>query len=442
VSSSVVKWLYFGMHVKRWLGLTVLGVLCVSLGTAYLITHLYRMQPLPEWVYYATLQFIDRPQRGALFIGVGAAVIAVGFVRLNRSLLAPFAPQAGQSLVEALYRHSYLGRGPKIVAIGGGTGLATLCRGLKEHTSNLTAIVTVADDGGSSGRLRRELGVPPPGDFRQCLVALADVEPLMARLFQHRFEGSGSLGGHSFGNLFIVAMSAITGSFEAALRESSRVLAVRGRVLPSTLRNLTLCAEYEESSLVQVGESAIPQAGKAIKRVFLRPSEPPAYPEAMQAILSADVIVIGPGSLFTSVLPNLLVDGIADAIRVSRALKVYVCNVSTEKGETDDFTVADHIGAIERHVGPGLFDVALAHDRSSAPAFGSDAGAVIALDAAGSPERDYRLISADLVDERDPLRHDPSKLARTTLAAYHAGELGSNGRRRSARVRAVTEGVA
>src|SRR5438105_6874367 len=255
------------MHIKRWLVLILVGVTLISLGVGYLMAQVYRTQPFPEWVGFITLQFIDRPVRGGMFIGAGVVLAALAILQLNRSLLAPFLNPGRDNIFDIIHQHRYRRRGPKIVAIGGGTGLSTLLRGLKEYTDHLTAIVTVADDGGSSGRLRQELGILPPGDFRQCLVALADVEPLMTRLFQYRFTEGQGLEGHSFGNLFIAAMTAITGNFERGLRESSRVLAVRGQIVPSTLENLTLCAEFDDQATA-IGESAIPKAQKGIKRVF------------------------------------------------------------------------------------------------------------------------------------------------------------------------------
>ncbi|MEW5718995.1 MAG: gluconeogenesis factor YvcK family protein, partial [Chloroflexota bacterium] len=236
------KWLYIGLGVKRWLVLLFLGVTILALGFAYILVNIYREAPLPEIFYYLTLQFLDRVVRGLLFGVVGVAMVVIAITQLSKSLVSALATE-DTNLVELLYRKRVRKKGPKIVALGGGTGLSTLLRGLKEHTDKLTAIVTVADDGGSSGRLRRELGVLPPGDFRQCIAALADSEPLMTSLLQYRFGSGSGLEGHSFGNLLIVAMAGITGSFERALRESSRVLAVRGQILPSTLRNVTLYAE-------------------------------------------------------------------------------------------------------------------------------------------------------------------------------------------------------
>lgn len=413
---SFIKWFYPGMGVKRWLLLLLAGITLLSLGIAYILVNIYRQQPLPQVFYYLTLQFIPRLHRGLLLGIVGSVMVVLAIIQLNRSLLSAVPLPSQSTLADIVYRHRSRSRGPKIVAIGGGTGLSTLLRGLKEHTTNLTAIVTVADDGGSSGRLRRKLGVLPPGDFRQCLTALAEVEPLMSQLFEYRFgEGSG-LDGHSFGNLFIVAMSGITGHFEGALRESSRVLAVRGRILPSTLQNVVLSAELADESVVH-GESQVPHGGAAIQRVFLQPADALAYPEAVSALLGADLIVVGPGSLYTSILPNLLVEDITRAIRASHAPRVYICNVATQSGETDGYALSDHVQAIYRHVGHGLFHCVLAND-NFAPYLPPQWGvhAVQLDDALLDPG--MRVVAADVVDEARPTRHDPRKLAASLLKLY------------------------
>ncbi|WP_281267837.1 gluconeogenesis factor YvcK family protein [Sulfoacidibacillus thermotolerans] len=249
-----------------------------------------------------------------------------------------------------------MARRPRIVVIGGGTGQPVLLRGLKAKDAEITAIVTVADDGGSSGRLRSDLYMPPPGDIRNCLIALADTEPLLAELLQYRFDAGSELSGHSFGNLFLAAMTNITGDFETAVKETSRVLAVRGRVLPAARRAITLAATFIDGSRV-VGESQIPLAKKKIKEVELLPRHVEPLPEALEALAEADAIVIGPGSLYTSILPNLLVPGIADAIRRSPAKVIYVCNVMTQPGETDGFSASDHVQAIYDHIGPRFFDI-------------------------------------------------------------------------------------
>jgi uncharacterized cofD-like protein len=293
---------------------------------------------------------------------------------------------------------------------------------LKEHTENITAIVTVADDGGSSGRLRRDLGLLPPGDFRNCIAALADDESLTARLFQYRFGEGEALNGHSFGNLFIAAMAAVTGNFERAILESSRVLNIRGRIVPSTLEDVTLWAELRDDGEQSpdsgrvAGESKIAEAGRPIERVFLEPDAVPGYPGAIKAILEADLIVAGPGSLFTSVLPNLLVPGIASALRASPALKVYVSNIATEAGETDHFTLDDHLRALEGHVGEVLFAYVLANNnvRLGFPPHMK----VDAVEPHTELGDRYHLVSDDLVDLENPWQHAPHKLAEALMDLY------------------------
>ena len=413
---KLLKLLYPGMHLKRWILVLMIGLLILVLGAAYVLVEVYRSAPLPEEAFWVTLQFLPRPIRAALFVLAGVGLIAWAAWKLNRSLLDALAP--GQSdIVEAIYNFRARQRGPKVVAIGGGTGLSMLLRGLKDYTSNITAIVTVADDGGSSGRLRRELGMLPPGDFRNCLVALADVEPLMGRLFQYRFEGGGSaLDGHSFGNLFIVAMMGVTGSFERALRESSSVLSLRGQVLTSTLENVNLCAELEDEARVVVGESKITEMGSKIRRLSLQPEHPPAYPEAIKAILEADLIVLGPGSLYTSLLPNLLVDGIYRALLASSALRVYVCNVATQRGETDGYGVADHVAALRRHLPEDPFHYVLANSHTDVTIPERYPSTTVS---APDHAADYRVELADVVDPEAPLRHDSAKLAQALVSLYY-----------------------
>lgn len=412
---SFFKWMYPGMRVKRWLALLTFGIAVISLGLAYFSVSIYRGEHYPAVVYYLTLQFLDHVLRGILFslIGVGSVVFAV--IQLNRSLVSAFLPD-GDRLVDHVYRRRQLGRGPRMVCIGGGHGLSNLLRGLKEYTGNLAAVVTVADDGGSSGRLREELQMLPPGDFRQCIVALSDVEPLMTRLFQYRFGSGGDLEGHSFGNLFIAAMIGVTGNFEKALRESSRVLNVRGQILPSTLSNVTLHGELADSRVV-AGEHHITAAGSRVERVRLSPEHVEAHAEAVAAILNADMVVIGPGSLYTSVLPNLLVEGIAAAVRQTAALRVYVCNVATEAGETDHYDVASHIEAIERHIGPGMLDVVLVNDRAVVPQ-GSSVERV-GMNGVAWVREQPQLVLGDVVDPERPTYHDPAKLAERLIRLYY-----------------------
>ncbi len=426
---SAWKWLYFGLGVKRWLALLFLGITLLSLGTAYILLSVYHEQPLPGIFYYLTLQFLPHLARALLFDISGITLVLYATWKLNESLLSAFVPRR-TSVVEALYRRRQRHNALKIVAIGGGTGLSTLLRGLKNYTDNLTAIVTVADDGGSSGRLREELGLLPPGDFRQSIAALADAEPLMTRLLEYRFPQGSGLGGHSFGNLFIAAMAGITGSFDRALLESSRVLAVRGKILPSTLQNVVLNAEVRGSNSTQRarvrGESQIAKFGQPVERVFLEPEGVPAYPGAVRAILDADLVIAGPGSIYTSVIPNLLVGNICDALRATTAAKIYICNVATEHGETDHYTLEDHVAALDAHCG-GVFKNVLANDnwRGSLPAH-----AQIDFVQPSLPLREslHAYIFADVVDDKFPWRHDPEKLAREILRWY-AQDRKSNNRK-------------
>jgi uncharacterized cofD-like protein len=422
---SLIKLLHPGMKIKRWFALLVVALTILTLGIAYLLVQIYRTEPFPEWVAYVTLQFLDRPIRGALFILAGGGLAAFAFFQINRSLLSPFTSANRNGIVDALYQHRSRHRGPRIVAIGGGTGLSNLIRGLREHSGNITAIVTVADDGGSSGHLRREMGILPPGDFRRCIGALSDVEPLMTRLFEYRFKEVEGLSGHSFGNLFIVAMTGVTGNFEKALQESSRVLAVRGQVVPSTLENIALGAEFEDGSVVK-GETAIRNANGSIRRIILEPSRPPAYPKALKAILEADIVVVGPGSLYTSVMPNLLVEDIARSISTTKAARVYVCNVAMEQGETEQFCVADHIRALEKNVGTGLFDYVLVNRDFDVSKSDLPIESLVRLGENGTSKLlDYTLIKADVIDPIDPIHHDPHRLARAIMRIYDDRDNGS-----------------
>ncbi len=414
---SALKWLYPGMHIKRWLALLLFGVVVMALGIAYFLREAYTTVTFPDEAYYITLQFIPRWARGILFLTLAVGTVGLAVYRLNQSLLYAFVrPDRSQTMAETIYNKRILGRGPKIVAIGGGTGLSMLLRGLKAYTSNLTAIVTVADDGGSTGRLRSEFGVVAPGDLRQCIAALAEAEPLMSKLFQYRFEGGSGLEGHSFGNLFIVAMSEVTGNFEAAIEETGRVLNVRGTILPSTLEDVTLSARTDEDELVY-GEHNITEKGGRIKEVFLNPADVEAHPDAVRAILDADLVIVGPGSLFTSVLPNLLVDGIKKAIDATSALRVFVCNVATQHGETDGFTVADHLDALEAHTATRFVDAIVANNNLAPALPEAWHSSPVALSRNGRLHG-IHVVEADVVSEEVRYRHDPEKLAATILRLY------------------------
>lgn len=416
-----MRWLVPGLGVKRWLIPVLLGTTMIGVGLAVLILDVYRNAPDTWWLPLLSaisLRSLDRPLRALVFGGLGIGLIVWGIWGLNLSLLAPYR-RPGRPVVDDLAIHRRRERGARIVAIGGGHGLATLLRGLKNYTYNLTAVVTVADDGGSSGRLRRTFGILPPGDIRNCLAALSNDEALLAQLFQYRFpDGESGLEGHSFGNLFISALAEITGSFEEAVAESGRVLAVHGQVLPATLHDVRLVADMVLPNITNEvrieGESQIPEFRGEVHRVWLEPSNPPAYPAAIQAILAADLIVVGPGSLYTSILPNLLVPDLGAAVRASRAMKIYVCNVATQQGETEGYTCGDHVRALEEHIGAGMFDVIVSNSATSAQL----PEHLRWVKAEEDLSADHPIYNADLVDKEIPWRHDSQKLAQVLMDLF------------------------
>jgi len=400
-----LKWFYPGIGVKRWIGLSSFGVILVVLGSSHLRSE-------EHWV----IQVLD-----GIIIFSGIILLILGIKRMIRSFMAAFVPVSKDSpeLVDILYKKKQLGRGPKLAALGGGTGLSTLLTGLKEYTSNITAIVTVADDGGSSGRLRQQFDILPPGDIRNCLVALADAPALMRELFQFRFDKSSELSGHSFGNLFITAMTRVTGDFEKALKETSKVLALRGQVIPSTLNSVVLVALHKDGTVTE-GETQIPKARIPISKVSLKPYQPTATPEAIKVIKEAGIIVLGPGSLYTSIIPNLLIKEITDSLVASDAIKVYVCNIMTQPGETDGFSVSDHIKALVAHSHPRIFDYCIVNSgeipASILERYAQDNSSPVARDTKNIRNMGYRVIEGETVTiENDVVRHDPVKLAKIIL---------------------------
>ncbi|OGO17080.1 MAG: hypothetical protein A2Z14_09290 [Chloroflexi bacterium RBG_16_48_8] len=409
-----LRWFEPGLGVKRWLLLMVLSTALIGLGLAVILLDIYRTYPGSPWLKILSLSPLPRVLRAVILGGSGALLLIYSAMRLNRSLMAPYV-RPGTSVVETVAEHRRLERGPRIVAIGGGTGLSTLLRGLKMVTSNMVAIVTMADDGGSSGRLRRSLGLPPPGDLRNCLAALSDDEDLLTRLFQYRFLDGDELGGHPFGNLFIAALAGATGSFECGILEAGRVLAIRGKVIPATLRDIALLADkspsFDARAVRIEGESSIPSFPGRITRVQLEPDDPPAYPEALRAILNADMVVIGPGSLYTSILPNLLVPDIVAALKATRAFRVFVCNVATQIGETDGFSCMQHVEAIETHIGKGIFDQIVANDCYSEKL---PDGISWVQDSNGAML--IPIYKTDLIDKNRPSHHDPVKLSETLIS--------------------------
>ena len=421
---NIFRWLTPGLGIKRWALLLVLGTAFIGVGFAVIILDVYRNTP-DSWylpiISFLSLRFFARPVRALIFAVVGLSLIGLGVWGINRTLLKPFM-RPGKHILDTVSNFQKLDKGPKIVVIGGGTGLSALLRGIKKHTSNITAIVTVADDGGSSGMLRRNMGVLPPGDIRNCLTALSNDEELLSQVFQYRFGEGAGLNGHSLGNLLITSLAEITGSFEEAIAESGRVLAVQGKVFPSTLHDVTLNAEIISTDIngnrkeIRVkGESEITKLGGTIKRVWLEPNYPMAYPPTIQALLNADLIIIGPGSLYTSLLPNLLVPDITEAFRASRGLKFFISNVATQPGETDGYNCGDHVRSVEKVIGSGNFDIVICNDncRGKLPK-GID---YVCVD--DSLENDFAVYSGNLVDVENPWRHDSMKLANSIMDLYN-----------------------
>ncbi|MBN1872159.1 MAG: YvcK family protein [Candidatus Omnitrophica bacterium] len=397
-----LKWLIPGMGVKRWIFLVILSVVLISMGSVFIIVE-------------------DNPNSktgASVIIIIGIIGLVTGIKKIVTSVVEVFLPASDAELVDIVYQKRYLERGSNIVALGGGTGLSVLLQGLKDYTSNITAIVTVADDGGSSGRLREEFNVLPPGDIRNCLVALADTEPLMRKLFQFRFEEGEHLKGHSFGNLFITAMSKVTGDFEQAIKESSKVLAIRGKVIPSTLSKIKLLAEHQNGELTE-GESKIPEKMNPIKKVFLEPKDCEATEEALEAIRAADAVILGPGSLYTSVIPTLLIRGIYQEVARSKILKIYVCNVMTQSGETEGYTASDHLKAILHHTTPEVINTCIVNTAAIpinlVEKYKEQGAERVEPDKDIIEKMGYRVIGANIVDTEDVVRHNSYKLARIIM---------------------------
>jgi len=412
----VRRWLYPGLGVKRWLLVALAGAVLVVNGVSrWLIAEGLHLQ-INESIDSAVDDFFSPSWLKYVFIVVGAALVVLGIREWMRSIVAAVRPVGRGPLVDALYDQR-LRRGYKIVAIGGGTGLSTLLRGLKRYTVNITAIVTVSDDGGSSGRLQKELGILPPGDIRNCLVALADDEALVTDLFRYRFAEGEGLSGHSFGNLFLAAMTGITGDFDVAVKESSRVLNVKGRVLPATLATVRLCATFEDGTIA-AGETAISESGLPIAALTLEPARPAPLEETIAAIREADAIILGPGSLYTSILPNLLVDRIARAVARTDVPKIYVCNVMTQPGETDAFSASQHVRALLAHAGERVCDRVIVNERPPRrllDLYAEEGQIPVVPDRAEIEAMGIRVIGADVISEAQNVRHDPEKLAEILL---------------------------
>lgn len=414
------RWLRPGLYLKRWVLLLSLGITIISISVAQLVIFLYQSHDWPGWVKTLTLSAVPPLIRAVVLLVLGVVVFSIGFYRLNRSLAEPLgSPRSVREWLQLVQTHQQLRQGIHVVAVGGGTGLPSALRAMKSETSNITAIVTMADDGGSSGRLRRDFGMQPPGDLRSNITALAHDEALMTRLFDYRFP-RGELGGHSFGNLLLAALYDLEGGMDQAADAAGRILAIQGRVLPCTLTDVHLVAEvrHRQSNkmmLVQ-GESNIPSTDWKIEKVALRPENASVHSAVLDAIRSAQLLIIGPGSLYTSILPNLIVDGVAEALRRSTALKVYICNIAIQPGETDGYHVGDHVVAIEHHVGKSLVDVILANNHYPLKNAGPNTIYVQPAPEEHDIYKHYRVIYGDLTDDERPWRHSPQKLQHILLA--------------------------
>jgi len=430
-AKETLRWFYPGLGVKRWLLAALLGLLLVLIGFVVLTGTF-----APDWLGESATVLVQNifpfpPYAGPALLAAGVLLVIWGMHRAGRALADIFLPDRGRKLVEKLYYRRYLEKGPRIVALGGGTGLSVLIRGMKEYTSNITAVVTMTDDGGSSGRLRDEMGMLPPGDLRNCLLALADTEPLLEQLFRHRFRGSSSLEGHSFGNLFLAAMTEMMG-FEQAVREFSKVLAVRGQVLPVTLDPVVLKAEFSDGTTTS-GETNIVDQGKPIQHISLSPQQCQPLPDVLEAIKEASAIILGPGSLYTSVLPNLLVPGVKEAIQDSNAPCFYVCNIMTQPGETGEMSASDHLEAFYRHGCGDMIDFVVVNTETNIPQplaeqYRSEGAVPVAVDYDQLSWWDLQVVPARLLSQEGELaHHDGGKLAVLILDKLIERETGLEG---------------
>ncbi len=396
------KWFYPGMRVKRWALLSLLGIVLIITGVFGTTRIPSDLSLIITYVYYTN-------------VIIGIILIILGFKNMMVSVVSLLLPHKEGHLIDIMYQKRFLEHGPKIVVIGGGTGLSVLLHGIKEYTSNITAVVTVADDGGSSGRLRQQFDIVAPGDIRNCLVALAADETMMRELFQYRFKQETEFSGHSFGNLFLTAMTQVTGDFEKAIKESSKVLSIRGRVLPSTLDKVTLVAEHKDGRVTE-GEAKIPKAGSPIAKIFIKPQDASAAPDAVKAIREAELIILGPGSLYTSIIPNLLIKDIREAVAQAQVSKIYVCNIMTQPGETDNFKASDHIKELVTHTHPKIVDACVVNvgriPQAMLEKYSRENSIPVEADSQTIKDFGYGVIEEDLVSATDLVRHDANKLAR------------------------------
>lgn len=400
--STFFKWFYPGMRFKRWAFLSLLGIVLIMIGVGGLTRFPRHFASIIVYVYYANIIF-------------GIVLIVLGFKNMMISVISLLVPYKQGHLVDIMYQRRRLEHGPRILAIGGGTGLSVLLQGIKQYTYNITAVVTVADDGGSSGRLRQQFDMVAPGDIRNCLVALANEETMMRELFQYRFKKDTEFSGHSFGNLFLTAMTQVTGDFEKAIKESSKVLSIRGRVLPSTVEKVVLVAEHADGRVTE-GEAKIPRINSPIKKIFIRPQGAAAASDVIQAIREAELIILGPGSLYTSVIPNLLIKDIRQAIIDAEVSKIYVCNIMTQPGETDHFKASDHIRELVAHTHPKVLDACIINNgkipEDISAKYACENSMPVEADSQTIKDYGYGVIEEDLVSVTDHVRHDAFKLSK------------------------------
>jgi len=399
-----VRWLYPGLKIKRWIFFILISLIIILISSPHIRDE----------------NFIVKIASLVSFI-IGSFILFISILSLFKSFFEIIYPYEKRELIDIIYEKRLLSKGPRIVAVGGGTGLSTILRGLKEYTLNISAIVAVADEGGSSGRLRQEFGILPPGDIRNCLVALAEADELMQGLFQYRFKEGDGIKGHSFGNLFITAMTQVTGSFKDAIEESSKVLAIRGRVIPSSLEKIRLKAEYTDGTFRE-GEDKISDETKSIKRIYLIPQDARPNPEAIEAIRNADLIILGPGSLFTSIIPNLLIKEITEEIAKKNVLKIYICNVMTQHGETDGFTASDHISMLVSHSKKEVVNCCLVNsgrlEYNLLLKYSYDKSFPVIFDRDKLKKIGVLVFEADVVSKINYLHHDSIKTAKEIINIY------------------------
>ena len=406
------KWLWPGLRIKRWIAVIFLGLFFAVCSSFLTISYFFTTKGFSR---YGNELLIG----AAVGFAVSGFCLITGIYRLIKSMWGLVDRRgARKGLVEAAFERARLSAGPKVVAIGGGTGLACVLTGLKEYSRDITAVVSMADDGGSSGKLRQDLGISPPGDIRKCLIALADEEPLMSELLEFRFPEN-ELGGHNFGNLFLTALARIRADFGEGVREANRILNVRGQVLPSTLDRVLLVATHEDDTKT-TGQALISKTQKRIKRLELRPDPEPIAADIAKAIEEAGLIVIGPGSLYTSVIPNLLIRGMSEALARSKAKKVFVCNIMTYEGETRGYNLPDFVRAIDEHTYPHrVYDYVLVnngnHGDTGIMAIKERNAHKVQYDKKAYETSPIKLVADDVVNPAFPLRHDTLKLARALV---------------------------